>query len=110
MPGQKVNYFHCVLCSKRTKPAERRSINKVIKKYLRRKFLIEAPDTSVMCNKCRHIYRNESATGIILVIKVIHVQCQHLTNRKVHHLYPCHWLPQQRLMPTVVYAKNLAQS
>ena len=64
MPGQKVNYFHCVLCSKRTKPAERRSINKGIKKYLRRKFLIEAPDNSVMCNKCRHIYRNESATGI----------------------------------------------
>ena len=59
-----MNYFHCVLCSKRTKPAERRSINKGIKKYLRRKFLIEAPDNSVMCNKCRHIYRNESATGI----------------------------------------------
>ena len=26
---------------------------------------------------------------------MINVQCHHLTNRKVHHLYPCHWLPQQ---------------
>ena len=43
-----------------TKPTERRSINKGIKKYLRCKFLIETPDNSVMCNKCRHIYRNES--------------------------------------------------
>ena len=61
LPRQIVNYFHCVLSSKMTKPTERRSINKGIEKYLRRKFLIETPDNSVMCNTCRHIYRIESA-------------------------------------------------
>ena len=56
-----VNYIYFVLCSKRTKPTERRSINKGIKKYFRHKFLIQVPDNSFMRNKSRHIYRNESA-------------------------------------------------
>lgn len=38
MPGHKTEYFNCVLCSKRTKPKERRHIDNSIRKYLRKKF------------------------------------------------------------------------
>lgn len=61
MPGHKKDYFLCILCSKRTKPSDRRKINQNIRKYLRRKFLIEAPsENSVICNRCRHVYRTET--------------------------------------------------
>ena len=45
---------------KKNKPNHRRAVNKDIKKYLRRKFLIEASENSVICNKCRHVYRTET--------------------------------------------------
>lgn len=61
MPGHKKDYFLCILCSKRTKLSDRRKINQNIRKYLRRKFLIEAPsENSVICNRCRHVYRTET--------------------------------------------------
>lgn len=48
--------FDCVLCNKRTKPKERRTVNKNVKKYLVRYFHLTPCDTDVICNKCRHKY------------------------------------------------------
>ncbi|XP_055997806.1 uncharacterized protein LOC125683246 [Ostrea edulis] len=56
MPGEKTEYFNCVLCSKRTKPKERRRVDKNIRKYLRKRFLLESKGNSVICGKCRNIY------------------------------------------------------
>lgn len=47
----------CILCSKRTKPNDRRSLlgpnNKAIRQYLSKTFLLSFHDKSVICNKCR---------------------------------------------------------
>ena len=57
MPGNKTNYFNCVLCSKRTKANERREVSRAIKKVLRKTFLIDSfKDNVVICNRCRHLY------------------------------------------------------
>lgn len=61
MPGHKTEYFNCVLCSKRTKPKERRHIDNSIRKYLRKKFLLEGKENSVICSKCRNIYYREKS-------------------------------------------------
>ncbi|CAC5424087.1 unnamed protein product [Mytilus coruscus] len=65
----KSNYFKCVLCSKCTKPKERATVNKDITKYLRRKFLIEAKDGDIICNKCRHIFRKEKDHKVLPCVK-----------------------------------------
>ncbi|CAC5387643.1 unnamed protein product [Mytilus coruscus] len=65
----KSNYFKCVLCSKCTKPKERATVNKDITKYLRRKFLIEAKDGDIICNKCRHIFRKERDHKVLPCVK-----------------------------------------
>ena len=57
MPGKKQNYFKCILCSKETKPKERRKLNKALRRFLRRKFLTESTSDDVICNKCRVKYR-----------------------------------------------------
>ncbi|XP_062577231.1 uncharacterized protein LOC134239089 [Saccostrea cucullata] len=68
MPGHKTEYFNCVLCSKRTKPNERRHLDKGIRKYLRKRFMVEGRENSVICSKCRSNYyrdvscRKSSAT------------------------------------------------
>ena len=36
MPGNKTNYFNCVVCSKRTKAIERREVSRAIKQFLRK--------------------------------------------------------------------------
>ena len=56
MPGKKQNYFKCILCSKETKPKERRKLNKALRRFLRRKFLTESTSDDVICNKCRVKY------------------------------------------------------
>ncbi|CAC5373714.1 unnamed protein product [Mytilus coruscus] len=66
---QKSNYFKCVLFSKCTKPKERATVNKDITKYLRRKFLIEAKDGDIICNKCRHIFRKERDHKVLPCVK-----------------------------------------
>ena len=55
--------FKCVVCTKRTKPKERRvldgSTNKPLRKFLRKTFMLEVNDGDVICNKCRHGYYKE---------------------------------------------------
>ncbi|CAC5404613.1 unnamed protein product [Mytilus coruscus] len=65
----KSTYFKCVLCSKCTKPKERATVNKDITKYLRRKFVIEAKDGDIICNKCRHIFRKERDHKVLPCVK-----------------------------------------
>lgn len=120
MPGHKIDYFLCILCSKRTKPSDRRKINQNIRKYLRRKFLIEAPsENSVICNRCRHVYRTETqGTKDQMCVLMFHVpQCYHQrtkTNRReacqANHLYRFPWHPLLNLMHIAVCAKSQDQS
>lgn len=55
MPGTGPKALNCIVCSKRTKPKDRRKINKDVKHYLKRLFLTPT-DTDVICNKCKHKY------------------------------------------------------
>ena len=48
MPPQTV----CVLCNKRLKLHQRRPVNKILKKYLRKNFLLECSDGDFICGKC----------------------------------------------------------
>ncbi|CAC5419092.1 unnamed protein product [Mytilus coruscus] len=56
MPGSGPKYYPCVLCNKRTKPHERRSINKSVAKYLNKNFLITPKQEDKICNTCKHKY------------------------------------------------------
>ncbi|VDI47387.1 Hypothetical predicted protein [Mytilus galloprovincialis] len=56
MPGSGPKYYRCVLCNKRTKPHERRSINKSVAKCLKKNFLITHKQEDKICNTCRHKY------------------------------------------------------
>ncbi|CAG2245126.1 unnamed protein product [Mytilus edulis] len=56
MPGSGPKSHPCVLCNKRTKPHERRSINKSVAKYLKKNFLITHKQEDKICNTCRHKY------------------------------------------------------
>ncbi|XP_021351029.1 uncharacterized protein LOC110454009 isoform X2 [Mizuhopecten yessoensis] len=55
MPGK--GEFRCVVCSKRTKPGDRRFIkgkeNTTLRKYLLKTFMIQTKDEDVICGKCR---------------------------------------------------------
>lgn len=62
MPGDVRLYFKCVLCSKRTKPYERRRVNKEVRKFLRTKFLTDSTENDIICNKCRHKYSEKTVT------------------------------------------------
>ncbi|KAK3095980.1 hypothetical protein FSP39_021599 [Pinctada imbricata] len=67
MPGQKACYFQCVLCSKRTKPKERRKVTPSVKKFLRKSFLLECTANDVICNKYRLKFcrdSNESSRAV----------------------------------------------
>lgn len=66
MPGNKTNYFNCVLCSKRTKANERREVSRAIKKVLRKTFLIDSfKDNAVICNRCRHLCHKNSGQPVV---------------------------------------------
>ena len=54
MPGYGPKYYSCILCNKRTKPEERRSVNKEARRILHKKFLIECTEGGVLCRKCRN--------------------------------------------------------
>ena len=61
MPQQK-----CVVCRIKLKVHQRRPVNKYIRKYLRRNFLIESTDTDYICGKCsRPAYRQNSTHDVI---------------------------------------------
>ncbi|XP_053389742.1 uncharacterized protein LOC128552719, partial [Mercenaria mercenaria] len=50
-------HYNCVVCNKRTKPKERRIINKDVKKYLRKALFIDlSSEKDIICNKCKHKY------------------------------------------------------
>uniref|UniRef100_A0A8W8JDB0 DDE Tnp4 domain-containing protein n=1 Tax=Magallana gigas TaxID=29159 RepID=A0A8W8JDB0_MAGGI len=70
MPGHKTEYFNCVLCSKRTKPKERRHIDKSIRKYLKKKFLLEGKENSVICKKGQKQMSTSDANKSRLVTKI----------------------------------------
>jgi hypothetical protein len=53
MPGHGPKSYPCVLCNKRTKPGERRPVNKDSRKILRKCFMVESKDGDVVCRKCR---------------------------------------------------------
>lgn len=57
--------FPCVLCDKRTKPADRRYLNGVnnkhLRKYLQKYFLITTTESDVICGKCRRTYYRQQA-------------------------------------------------
>lgn len=88
--------------------------------YLRRKFLIEAPsENSVICNRCRLVYRTETqGTKDQMCVLMFHVpQCYHQrtkTNRReacqAHHLCRFPWPPLLNLMHIAVCAKSQDQS
>ena len=53
--GQKS--FPCILCRKRTKPKDRKKCESAgIRRFLRKKILVEATPNDILCNKCRHLY------------------------------------------------------
>lgn len=54
-----MEYFNCVLCLKWIKFKERCYIDKSIRKYLKKKFLLEGKENLVICSKCRNIYYRE---------------------------------------------------
>ncbi|XP_061190072.1 uncharacterized protein LOC133197912 [Saccostrea echinata] len=54
MPGCGPKNYPCILCNKRTKPGERRPVNKSTRKILRRNFMTECRDGGVLCRKCRN--------------------------------------------------------
>lgn len=64
MPRCERNNVNCVCCTKRVQPRDRRKVNKDICKYLEKKFLISATEYSIICNKCRHKYRNERSKNV----------------------------------------------
>ena len=60
--------FKCVLCAKRTKQKERRpldgSINKPLRKFLRKTYMVETKNGDVICNKCRHTYYKDRSEKV----------------------------------------------
>ena len=78
----KTNYFKCVLCSRETKPKERATVNKDIRKFLRKKFLTEANEGDIICNKCRHIYRKEKSTKVFPIVKTVQQNKPQSSNTK----------------------------
>ncbi|XP_033730151.1 uncharacterized protein LOC117319467 [Pecten maximus] len=58
--------YPCVVCSKRTKPVERRPIsgNKSLRKYLLKTYLIRAQEGDVICGRCRQQHRRHQLSNI----------------------------------------------
>ena len=53
----------CVLCTTRTKPQTRRTINEDVKKYLKKSFLIEVQYEDTICTKCLLLYQKDKHTS-----------------------------------------------
>lgn len=52
-----MKFYNCVVCGKRTKPKERKSINPHVKRYLQNKLFIQnITPSDKICNKCMHKY------------------------------------------------------
>ena len=49
----------CVLCKRRTNPKNRRTVNKAVAKYLRKKLWVNAGCDDCICTKCLLLYQQE---------------------------------------------------
>ncbi|CAC5392908.1 unnamed protein product [Mytilus coruscus] len=59
MPGSGPKTYHCCLCRKKTKSTDRiKCTSSEIRKILRRKFMLDASPSDILCNRCRHLYYN----------------------------------------------------
>lgn len=54
MPGDR--QYPCILCKKRTKPNERRSITTAISNYIQKSFMLTTGVNDTICNRCRQQY------------------------------------------------------
>ena len=61
-------HYNFVLCSKMTKPRDRRSLNgdgnRGLRKLLDKNFLITVKDGDVTCNKCRQLYYTHKSVEV----------------------------------------------
>ncbi|KAJ8309806.1 hypothetical protein KUTeg_011671, partial [Tegillarca granosa] len=68
-PMEAVKAYCCVLCSKRTKPNDRRKLhganNENIRKYLYKTFCISVNESHVLCNKCRQLYYTDDRKRLL---------------------------------------------
>ena len=70
-----LRFYNCILCSKRTKPNDRRKLdgqnNKSLRKFLQQKFFVEpskiSDANSVICNRCRQRSYKEISAKTSLV-------------------------------------------
>lgn len=55
--SSKLRPYSCVTCSKRMKTSERRPLsgNKVLRKFLSKRFVTDLNESDVVCNKCRQL-------------------------------------------------------
>ena len=49
-----VKHYLCVVCNKKAKPRDRRSVPVNVKKFLNRNFSISCSENSVVCASCRY--------------------------------------------------------
>lgn len=61
MPRSGPKQYNCILCSKRTKPKERRKVTKQQCKFLKKTFFTDPTEDDVLCNKCAHKYYDSNS-------------------------------------------------
>lgn len=59
MPGFGPKFFNCILCNCRTKPKNRKHVNKDTAKYLLKYFMVEAKEGEIICSKCTLMFHQK---------------------------------------------------
>ncbi|CAC5360913.1 unnamed protein product [Mytilus coruscus] len=71
-----VKHYNCIVCSKRTKPKERRSINPAVKRLLQNKwFITNISQNDIICNGCMHKYYNAEKSRPLKVTRTTQDDC-----------------------------------
>ncbi|CAC5400865.1 unnamed protein product [Mytilus coruscus] len=71
-----VKHYNCIVCSKRTKPKERRSINPAVKRLLQNKwFITNISQNDIICNGCMHKYYNAEKSRLLKVTRTTQDDC-----------------------------------